>query len=172
MAAMAVGGSLVCSPDKREIRDFFLLFPFACKPAMMSFVLSLIAIFLPTKNKKKKHKNKMMMMMMKLPVHDSTNKTQQTMFCSTRFVHDLSSGYLHKVAWWIIEYDKGRQDRGLREKQTEERDRGRDRDRFFIFGRKEIMCRGEGERGEDRSCGRKKGGTMFSSLIDSDSRAD
>jgi hypothetical protein len=167
MAAMAVGPRLVSR--KREIRDVFLLFPFACRPAMMSFVLSLIAIFLPTKKKKKK-----MMMMMKLPVHDSTNKTQQTMFCATRLVHDLSSGYLHKVAWWIIEYDKGRQDRGLRERHTEERDRDRDRDRdrFFFFGRKEIMCRGEGERGEDRSCGRKKGGTMFSSLIDSDSRAD
>jgi hypothetical protein len=127
MAAMAAG------PDKREIRDVFLSFPFACKPAMMYFVLSLIANFLPTKKKKKKKK---MMMMMKLPVHDSTNKTQQTMFCATRFVHDLSSGYLHKVAWWIIEYDEGRQDRGLRERHTEERDRDSDRDRFF-FGTKE-----------------------------------
>jgi hypothetical protein len=113
--------------------------------------------------------------MTKLPMHDSTKKTQQTMFCATRFVHDLSSRYLHKVAWWIIEYDEGRQDRGLRERHKEERDRDRDRDRdrfFFFFLGKEIMCRGEGGRGEDRSCGRKKGGKMFSSLIDSDSRAD
>lgn len=119
---------------------------------MMSFVLSLIAIFLPMMMMKKKKKRKLTMM--KLPVHDSTNKTQQTMFCATRFVHDLSSGYLHKVAWWIIEYDERRQGRGLRERDTEERDR--DRDRFFFFLWKEIMCRGEGERGEDRSCGRKK----------------
>jgi hypothetical protein len=104
---------------------------------MMSFILSLIAIFLPTmkKQKKKKKKKKMMMlMMMKLPVHDSTNKTQQTMFCATRFVHDLSSGYLHKVAWWIVEYDEGRQGRGLRERHTEESNRDRDRDRFLFFG--------------------------------------
>jgi hypothetical protein len=101
------GGSLVRSPDKREIRD---VFPFACKPAMMSFVLSLIAIFLPTMKKKKKKKKKV-----KLPMHDSTKKIQQTMFCATRFVPDLSSEYLHKVAWWIIEYDEGRQGRGLRE---------------------------------------------------------
>ncbi len=101
----------------------------------MSFVLSLIAIFLPTmKKKKKKKKIIIIIIMTKLPMHDSTKKTQQTMFCATRFVHDLSSGYLHKVAWWIIEYDEGRQDRGLRERHKEERDRDRDRDRFFLEG--------------------------------------
>ncbi len=103
---------------------------------MMSFVLSLIAIFLPMMMKKKKKKRKITMM--KLPVHDSTNKTQQTMFCATRFVYDLSSGYLHKVAWWIIEYDERRQGRGLRERDTEERDRDRDRF-FFFFGRKSCV---------------------------------
>jgi hypothetical protein len=46
----------------------------------------------------------------------------------------LSSRYLHKVAWWIIEYDEGRQGLGLRERHTEESNRDRDRDRFLFFG--------------------------------------